>query len=233
MQLGDNASLDDAKKTLKHGLFSYPILQAADILIHRATHVPVGDDQRQHLEFARECVTNFNHTYATDCLVAPQTLVSPSKRVMSLTNPLQKMSKSDPSPKSHILLTDSREQITKKLMQALTDPTNAVSYDPDWRAGVANLLEILSAFDAEGRSAAQLGEALKGEKIAELKHQVARAVDGELAGVRERYEDFVCDRKRMEDIVGRSTAWAKSNAGNTMGMVKQAMGLMLPLKMKA
>jgi tryptophanyl-tRNA synthetase len=77
MQLGQNASLDDAKarRSLKHGLFSYPILQAADVLVHRATHVPVGEDQRQHLEFARECVTNFNHTYKTDCLVAPQTLI--------------------------------------------------------------------------------------------------------------------------------------------------------------
>lgn len=74
--------MDDAKATrgLKHGLFSYPILMAADILVHRATHVPVGDDQCQHLEFARECVTNFNHTYKTDCLVAPETLVCEFRR---------------------------------------------------------------------------------------------------------------------------------------------------------
>jgi tryptophanyl-tRNA synthetase len=228
MQLGESATLNtpEAKKSLKHGLFSYPILQAADILVHRATHVPVGDDQLQHLEFARECVTNFNHTYKTDCLVSPQTMVSPTKRIMSLANPLQKMSKSDPSFRSHILITDPPEMIAQKFRLALTDSDYHVSYDPVWRAGVANLLEILSAFDAEGRTAAELGKAMEGENVGELKHQVVKAVNTELAGVRERYEGFMSDKMGMEDNVAKSTGCARSNAGNTMIMVKQAMGLM-------
>lgn len=87
MQLGADASLEhaEARRALKHGLFSYPVLQAADILVHRATHVPVGEDQRQHLEFARECVTNFNHTYRTDLLVEPQTLIGSSLLSFSLS----------------------------------------------------------------------------------------------------------------------------------------------------
>jgi tryptophanyl-tRNA synthetase len=228
MQLGETATLNSpqAKESLKHGLFSYPILQAADILVHRATHVPVGDDQRQHLEFARECVTNFNHTYKTDCLVSPQTMVSPSKRVMSLSNPLVKMSKSDPSFRSHVLITDPPELVIKKFRLALTDSDSAISYDPVWRAGVANLLEILSAFDPDGRTPAQLAASMEGEKMGELKHQVAKAVNAEWDGVRERYEGFMSDKKGMEDIVAKSTSWARSNAGNTMIMVKQAMGLM-------
>jgi tryptophanyl-tRNA synthetase len=228
MQLGETATLNSpqAKESLKHGLFSYPILQAADILVHRATHVPVGDDQRQHLEFARECVTNFNHTYKTDCLVSPQTMVSPSKRVMSLSNPLVKMSKSDPSFRSHVLITDPPELVIKKFRLALTDSDSAITYDPVWRAGVANLLEILSAFDPDGRNPAQLAASMEGEKMGELKHQVAKAVNAEWAGIAERYEGFMSDKKGMEDIVAKSTSWARSNAGNTMIMVKQAMGLM-------
>lgn len=76
MKVNSDTDFDTVGQKLKLGLFSYPVLQAADVLVHRATHVPVGDDQRQHLEFARECATNFNHTYNTDCLVAPETITS-------------------------------------------------------------------------------------------------------------------------------------------------------------
>ncbi|KAL2164055.1 hypothetical protein VTH06DRAFT_3269 [Thermothelomyces fergusii] len=227
MQLGENASLDDpkARKSLKHGLFSYPVLQAADILLYRATHVPVGEDQRQHLEFARECVTNFNHTYGTDCLVPPETLTSPAKRVMSLSNPLQKMSKSDPAPKSRILITDGPEEIAKKIRHAVTDSTDRVTYDPAGRPGVANLLEILSGFDPQGRDPARLAELMGGCKIAELKQAVTRAVSDGLAEVRERYRQYTSDPEKLKEVASRGTAAARATARATMADVKRAIGL--------
>ncbi|KAL2017294.1 hypothetical protein VTK56DRAFT_2317 [Thermocarpiscus australiensis] len=227
MQLRPNASLDDAeaRRSLKHGLFSYPILQAADILVHRATHVPVGEDQRQHLEFARECVTNFNHTYKTDCLVAPETLISPAKRIMSLTNPLQKMSKSDPSPKSRIHIADSPGDIQKKIREAVTDSTDAVSYDPKARPGVSNLVEILASLDAQGRTPAELGAELAGCRIAELKGLVTKAVCGELAEVRDKFLEFVDRRDLLRDVSALGKSKAEVSAAATMQRVRHAVGL--------
>ncbi|AEO69004.1 uncharacterized protein THITE_2155551 [Thermothielavioides terrestris NRRL 8126] len=166
--------------------------KAADILVHRATHVPVGEDQRQHLEFTRECATNFRHTYGSDALVAPETLIAPSPRVMSLTNPTAKMSKSDPSPKSRILIIDSEATIQQKIRQALTDSlSDSVSYDRPARPGVSNLIDILAAFDPRGRDPAQLArEDLDGVKIPELKRRVTEALVAELGGIRDRYLDL-------------------------------------------
>ncbi|RYC56847.1 hypothetical protein CHU98_g9371, partial [Xylaria longipes] len=150
--LADNkpGDLDEAiNSRLKLGLYSYPVLQAADILVHRATHVPVGDDQRQHLEFARECVTNFNHAYSQELLVLPETITTPSPRVMSLRDPFQKMSKSSPNEKSRILITSTPRDITQRIMCALTDNLNEVTYEPRERPGVANLLELIAQCSPE------------------------------------------------------------------------------------
>ncbi|KAF8866015.1 Nucleotidylyl transferase [Acephala macrosclerotiorum] len=197
LALEEGASpLDESSKAkLKLGLFSYPVLQAADILVHRATHVPVGEDQSQHLEFARECVTNFNHTYGGDFLVAPQTILSPAKRIMSLTDPLSKMSKSATNPSSRILITDSPSTIKKKLASALTDSSNSVSYSRSLRPGVTNLLHLLSAFDSSGKTAEELGNELEGSGIGlgAFKSLVADAVSEGLRGVRERFERVMGD----------------------------------------
>lgn len=219
--------MDDpaVKKSLKHGLFSYPILQAADILIHRATHVPVGDDQRQHLEFSRECVTNFNSTYKTDCLVAPQTIVSTSRRIMSLTKPQQKMSKSDPSPKSRILITDSPDEIRKKIRGATTDSLPGVSYDPQTRPGVANLIEILSGFDLERRSPQVLAKQMEGYKITDLKEAVTKVVCDELAEVRERYQLYVSQNDQLREYAAVGNQKATESAKRTMELVNEAVGL--------
>ncbi|AEO58126.1 hypothetical protein MYCTH_101411 [Thermothelomyces thermophilus ATCC 42464] len=199
--------------------------KAADILLYRATHVPVGEDQRQHLEFARECVSNFNHTYKTNCLVQPETLISPARRIMSLSNPLQKMSKSDPSPKSRILITDTPEEIAKKIRHAVTDSTDKVTYDPANRPGVANLIEILSSFDPQGRAPARLGEQMEGYKIAELKQVVAQVVSDELAEIRERYRQYMSDQEKLKEVAFQGTAAARATARTTMGHVKRAIGL--------
>lgn len=228
MSMSDDASLLDekAKKGLKHGLFSYPILQAADILVHRATHVPVGEDQRQHLEFARECVTNFNHAYGVSHLVAPSTILSPSKRVMSLTNPLQKMSKSDPNPNSRILLTDTPDIITTKIKSSLTDSVNSVSWDPVGRPGVANLLSLLAHFDPAGRSPAALAEGeLAGKPLLDLKRRVAEVVNDELGPVRERFEEFMGRREYVDQVIADGASDARRSAEGTMELVREAVEL--------
>ena len=132
-----------AKAKLKLGLFAYPVLQAADVLVHDATHVPVGEDQIQHIEFARECANNFNATYG-DHLVKPIAILSPARRIRSLKDPTQKMSKSDDDPRSRILLSDSNEAIAAKIRHALTDSVGDISYDPQKRPGVSNLIDICS-----------------------------------------------------------------------------------------
>ncbi|KAF7907621.1 uncharacterized protein EAF01_005207 [Botrytis porri] len=229
LSLEDDASpLDGGNKSkLKLGLFSYPVLQAADILVHRATHVPVGEDQTQHLEFARECVTNFNHAYGP-YLIAPQTLLSPAKRIMSLQAPTQKMSKSHPSPISRIRLTDTPDTITKKISSALTDSQNAVSYSPSERPGVSNLLTLWSSFDTQNpkRTPAQIAEECKANKftLGDLKRETANAVNTGLEPIRKNYERLLGDEGYVEDVARKGGVKARENAEKTMVEVREAVG---------
>ncbi|KAI3336569.1 tryptophanyl-tRNA synthetase [Xylariaceae sp. AK1471] len=212
---------------LKLGLFSYPVLQAADILVHRATHVPVGDDQKQHLEFARECVTNFNHTYNQELLVSPETITTPYPRIMSLQNPHQKMSKSSPNERSRILITSSPKEIQKRIMSAVTDSLNAVTYEPENRPGVANLLELLAQCSAEPTTPADVADSLMGAKLGDLKARCAEAVTAELNGIRERYIDLLERQggKYLDDIEAAGAEVARKNAEETMRLVRSAVGL--------
>ncbi|KAH8910163.1 tryptophanyl-tRNA synthetase [Coniochaeta sp. PMI_546] len=233
LHLSDDASaLDEkAKASLKLGLFSYPVLQAADILVHRATHVPVGEDQRQHLEFARECATNFNHTFGagSKLLVPPETILSPAKRIMSLQNPTSKMSKSDTDPRSRILLTDSAEEIRKKIMAAKTDSTNGVSYDRTERPGVSNLLELWASFDKDGRSPETLAEKLREQKatLKDLKMSVADVLVEEIPVIGVRYREFLekDGGKYLDEVEDKGARVARESAGETMQIVKRAVGL--------
>ncbi|KAI1781450.1 tryptophanyl-tRNA synthetase [Hypoxylon cercidicola] len=228
------ADLDDAAMNkLKLGLFSYPVLQAADILVHRATHVPVGADQRQHLEFARECATNFNHTFK-DILIPPETVTTPSARVMSLTHPHNKMSKSSPNHRSRILITARPEEVRARVAGAVTDSRNAVTYEPDARPGVANLLELLaqcgpSASSSSSSSPQALAEryAAAGATLADLKRDVADAVCRELDGVRDRYDDYLHRKggKWLDEIEEEGAEAARRNAEKTMRLVRYAVGL--------
>jgi tryptophanyl-tRNA synthetase len=227
LNLDDNATIESikGKKTLKHGLFSYPVLQAADILLYGTTHVPVGDDQRQHLEFTRECVTNFNFTYKTKCLVAPETLLSPAHRVMSLTDPRKKMSKSDTVTKSRLHIHSSPKKISQRISGAVTDSRNEVTYDPELRPGVANLINILAGFDRQGRTPEALAEQMQGYKIAQLKEVVTQVLSDELAEVRERYKYYESNRDEMREISAQGTEKARQHAEKTMAKVRDAIGI--------
>ncbi|KAK4227952.1 mitochondrial tryptophan--tRNA ligase [Podospora fimiseda] len=236
LSLSSSASISEpsSSQKLKHGLFSYPILQAADILVHRATHVPVGADQRQHLEFARECVTNFNSTYNTSILIQPETTISEggATRVMSLVDPTKKMSKSDSNPLSRILITDDAETILNKFKKAKTDNLQemGIEYDKEKRPGVANLIEILAAFSSPKKTTVEkLAEELKleGVNYKELKERTAKAVINGLEGVREKYLGYMegRDKKELDEIAEKGGEKARDSAEETMRMVRDVIGL--------
>ncbi|KUI64930.1 Tryptophan--tRNA ligase, mitochondrial [Cytospora mali] len=227
----DTSALDDrAKSALKLGLFSYPVLQAADILVHRATHVPVGEDQRQHLEFARECAAGFNHTYGAAVLVPPETMLSPARRVMSLTDPTKKMSKSDANPASRVLITDEPAHMRKKIMRSLTDlQSDRVTYEPEARPGVSNLLEILSILSGENSTPEETAEGFAGAQnpLKALKERTAEAVVRSMGDIRERYLELLGrDGGRwLDDVEAKGAEKARANAEVTMKLVKEAVGL--------
>ncbi|KAL2350541.1 tryptophanyl-tRNA synthetase [Cryomyces antarcticus] len=235
LDLPDNADPLDESSTmkLKAGLFNYPVLQAADILLHRATHVPVGQDQQQHLEFARRCANSFNSHYGRT-LIPPQTLLSPAKRIMSLDRPSLKMSKSHVNPSSRILLTDSKSAIAKKVRAAVTDSILGVSYDPINRPGVSNLVDIMfyiTSSDSDTGASTQhdLAHDLQDLSMRAFKERVTDAIDSHLAPMRERYEAIISDRGSLltdAAAVGREKATA--SAVVTMERVREAVGLDMP-----
>ncbi|KAL8795996.1 MAG: hypothetical protein Q9195_001572 [Heterodermia aff. obscurata] len=226
--LPEQSSVQDAaaKAKLKLGLFSYPVLQAADILLYGTTHVPVGEDQIQHLEFARECAGNFNAVYG-HVLTQPKTILSPAKRIMSLKQPMLKMSKSHADPRSRILISDSQEDIAMKIRLAMTDSISGVSYDPVSRPGVSNLLSIMSHLDEEERSCEELAEACKGLTLRQFKDKASEAIDKGVSEIRDRYIRLMqsSGATALDAIARQGAATANREAGATMVDVRRAMGL--------
>ncbi|EYE97290.1 tryptophan--tRNA ligase MSW1 [Aspergillus ruber CBS 135680] len=225
LQLPENTNLEDsaARAKLRLGLFSYPVLQAADILVHRATHVPVGEDQRQHLEFSRNTANSFNHLYGS-IFPLPEALISPAKRVMSFKEPTLKMSKSHPDERSRILLSDTPEDIHRKIKGALTDSEPQLKYDPDNRPGVSNLIEILAHF--EGKSCEEVVSEFQHSSLGALKGHVASRIANHLQPIRERYIALIENKTGyLEDVANQGSQVARSNAERTMKQVKEALGL--------
>ncbi|PWY63708.1 tryptophanyl-tRNA synthetase [Aspergillus heteromorphus CBS 117.55] len=225
LQLPDDTTLENsaARSKLRLGLFSYPVLQAADILVHRATHVPVGEDQRQHLEFSRNIANSFNHVYDS-IFPCPEALISPARRVMSLREPTLKMSKSHVDERSRILLTDSSDQIHKKIKAALTDSDTRITYDPIRRPGVSNLLELLSHF--EGKTCEDLALEYQSMSIRALKQSLAGQISNHLQPIRDRYFSLMDDKTEYLDAISdKGARAARANADITMGIVREAMEL--------
>jgi len=203
------------------GLFSYPVLMAADILVLRADLVPVGDDQRQHIEVTRDLAERFNNRFG-EVFPIPEGLVpETAARVMSLTDPTSKMSKSDDNPKSRIDLLDSPEQIRKKIMSAVTDSEPTVRYDPAEKPGISNLLEIISA--CTGRSIDNLVDEYAGGGYGAFKEAVADAIVAELAPIRAAYEQL--DDDEVARIMQRGALDARTRAEGFQQEVRDAVGL--------
>jgi tryptophanyl-tRNA synthetase len=203
------------------GLFSYPVLMAADILIHRVHAVPVGDDQTQHLELTRDLAERFNHRFGEIFPVPERITPEIGARVMSLQDPRDKMSKSDPSPKSRILLTDSSDEIIKKIKSAVTDTGTEVVFDREGKPGISNLLEMFSFFS--GRRVPELVEDYRDGGYGRFKLAVAEAVAAGIEPIRDAYEAM--SDQEVSTVMADSATRAAESADATMALVREAVGL--------
>ncbi|KAI4258433.1 MAG: hypothetical protein L6R42_005101, partial [Xanthoria sp. 1 TBL-2021] len=228
LAMSDNVALSDpdAKAKLKLGLFSYPVLQSADILLYRATHVPVGHDQVQHLEFARENAKNFNTAHG-HFFSEPQTVMSPVKRIMSLKDPRVKMSKSHEDSKSRILLNDTSDSIRVKIKAALTDSIDGLSYDPTERPGVSNLLALMSYMDASHRSVEQITADCQGLSMRAFKEEVAETLIKGLTNLKGRYDYFMsaAQSQYLQEVAAAGNEKAGLKADETMILVRRMIGI--------
>ena len=203
------------------GLFAYPVLMACDIILYDATIVPVGEDQVQHVELTRDLVNRINNRYG-DILTMPKAeLRKVGKRIMSLSDPTVKMSKSD--PKGDIFLKDEPAVIRKKIMSAVTDSGSEVKYDPENKPGISNLLTIYSAM--KDISIEEAEERFKDSRYGDFKKAVADAVIEELEPFQARYREIVAN-KSYEKALKDGAVKASEIANKTLKRVQKAIGLL-------
>jgi tryptophanyl-tRNA synthetase len=211
-------------------LFDYPVLQAADILLYRPSHVPVGEDQKQHIELTRDIATKFNLDTGTDTFVLPEPFISGgvAARVMSLRDGSAKMSKSDPSDMSRINLVDSDDEIAAKIRKARTDP-DPLPGDPELlkdRPEARNLVGIMAAITGEAETAVLAR--FEGQGFGAFKPALAEALVTLIAPIRARYEALVADSAALDRLLDEGAAKASELAAPTLRDAKRAVGLGRP-----
>lgn len=191
---------DKSKKytNVSVGLYTYPVLMAADILLYDADFVPVGIDQKQHVELARDIATRFNNRYGETFVIPEPLIPTVGAKIMDLQNPTKKMSKSDGDTKGSILLLDSEEVIRKKVMAAVTDSDNKVYYDPENKPGISNLLTIYSALTET--SIKDVEEKFKDSNYGTLKKEVADIVVEKLLDIQKKYHEYM-DSGKVDEIL--------------------------------
>lgn len=210
------------------GLFTYPVLMAADILLYQTNQVPVGHDQKQHLELARDVAARFNALHG-DVFTIPEPYIPPvAARVMSLQDPLKKMSKSDDNPQNFIGLLEDPKVIAKKIKRAVTDSEDPprVRYDLESKPGVANLLSILSG--VTGKAIPQLEAEYEGKMYGHLKGDVADAVVALLEPVQQRFHELRADQATLTAVMREGAEKARARAAATLQKVNEAVGFVLP-----
>jgi tryptophanyl-tRNA synthetase len=222
-------SAKGGEESARVGLFTYPVLQAADILLYDADRVPVGDDQRQHVELARDLAQRFNQRYG-ETFVVPAASIPPSgrgARIMDLQNPTSKMSKSASSPQGLILLLDEPRAIERKVKRAVTDAETgpgSVRYDPMVKPGVSNLLEMLGL--ATGRSPEDVAPGY--DAYGPLKADTAAALVELVRPIQQRYAGLSADPGAIEKVLRQGAEKARAVASATYTRARDAMGLLPP-----
>ena len=209
------------QKGYRVGLLTYPVLQAGDILLYGAEQVPVGDDQRQHLELTREIAERFNNRYGPTFTVPEGFVPRAAARVMDLQEPSRKMSKSISSPLGSIFLFDDPADIEKKIKKAVTDTDGEVRYDRKKKPGLSNLLEIYASFSDE--TPAQV--ASRYERYGDLKKDLAELINTSLAPIASRYREIRQDPAELERIIDLGSKKAISVADPVYQRAAAAMGL--------
>lgn len=204
------------------GLFNYPVLMAADILLYNTDLVPVGVDQKQHLELARDLAQRFNNTYSPTFVVPEAYIPKEAAKIMDLQDPTKKMSKSDANPNGFILIMDPPEVIRKKISRAVTDSLGEVNYT-DEQPGVKNLINILCAI--KGFSPEAVVETYKGRGYADFKKDVAEAIIGELSPIQEKVKELLTNKEALEAIYREGAEKANSIALKTLRKMQKKIGL--------
>lgn len=214
-------------KSAKHadninaGLFTYPVLMAADILLYQTDLVPIGADQKQHLEITRDIGQRFNSLYG-DTFVIPDAYIGKvGSRVMSLQEPTRKMSKSDPE-ETYIGLLDTPEDVRRKVKRAVTDSDGEIRFDVENKPGVSNLLSIVSALTGEPVQA--VADSLAGQGYGGLKTRVADVVCDTLAPIQAAYKRIIADKATLQAILDRNAQEAARRANRTLDKVKRKVG---------
>jgi tryptophanyl-tRNA synthetase len=212
------------QESVRAGLFTYPVLMAADIVLYDADRVPVGADQRQHLELTRELAIRFNHRYG-DVFVVPEAAIPRiGARVMDLQHPERKMSKSVSSPLGTIQVLDEPAELERKIKRAVTDTDGEVRYDPEAKPGLSNLLELLAV--ATDRPPAEVAAGY--QRYGDLKRDVAEALIELLRPVRERRKSLTADPGAVAALLAVGADKARAVAGATYTRAAEAMGLVTP-----
>jgi tryptophanyl-tRNA synthetase len=204
------------------GLFTYPVLQAADILLYQAHLVPVGEDQKQHIELTRDLAERFNRDYG-EVFTIPEALI-PKKgaRIMGLDNPEKKMSKSAESAMNYIALLDSPKDVEKKIKRAVTDSENEIRYDVEKKPGISNLLTIYSLLS--GKEISDLEREYEGQGYGRLKKDLIEVVVDYLTPIQERYRE-IRQSENLEKVLKEGAEKANEVASETLRRMKEAMGI--------
>jgi tryptophanyl-tRNA synthetase len=202
------------------GLFTYPILQAADILIYQADAVPIGEDQRQHLELTRDLAQRFNAKFGATFTVPAPFIVKETARILDLQNPAAKMSKSAPAGCAFLL--DDDATLTKKIKSAVTDSERDIVFDPEHKPGVSNLLTIQSALT--GRALEDLVDAYAGQGYGTLKGDTAELVVQEIRPLRERVRELLADTGELRRLMALGARKARTTAAPTLDLAYQRVG---------
>ena len=210
-----------AGASVNAGLLMYPVLMAADILLYNADFVPVGNDQRQHLELCRDLAQRFNQNYSETFTVPKAYIPKQGARIMALQDPERKMSKSDENQSSTLYILDEPSTLKKKIMSSVTDSGSEILVSDD-KPGVSNLLQVYSTMS--GRSIADIADSLKGEGYGTLKKEVADAVISVLEPVQAKYKDLIDDKSYLEGVLRSGADAAQKRAYKVLGKVYRKAG---------
>jgi tryptophanyl-tRNA synthetase len=203
------------------GLFTYPILQAADILLYQPKVVPVGEDQRQHIELTRDLATRFNSRFGETFVIPEGVILKETAKIYDLQNPEAKMSKSG-DPKGLVNIMDDSSVVTKKIKSAVTDADGVIRFDRENKPGVSNLLGIYSAIS--GESIASLEARFEGAGYGALKGELAEVVVAHIEPIRNRTEELLSDPAELDRLLAAGAAKANEQAEKTLGMVYDRIG---------
>ncbi|MGL4796649.1 MAG: tryptophan--tRNA ligase [Paraclostridium sp.] len=219
-QFKDKSQKSEAN--LNAGLFTYPVLMAADILLYQTNLVPVGEDQKQHLELARDLAARFNNRYSETFKIPEPYIQKEGARVMSLQEPTKKMSKSDENENAYILLIDDADTIRRKIKRSVTDSVGIVQYS-DEQPGIKNLLNIYSKL--ENKSIEEIVAMYAGKGYGDFKADVAEVIVEALRPIRERYEALLKDKSYLETVYAQGAQRAEAQARKTLRKVYKKVGL--------